>query len=191
MSHHDCFPNLLLGFSLQLMNHPLSTSLTLFCLLNSSDTSNLPSHPPLPQKATSPPTHLPGFPAWRATAVCPGTACFSTPVYHSIPSPGAYNNLLPQQLPVDPPCQITFPFKFCGSFQMLCTPWMRQEGHQECLRHSLTGCAFQIRYQDLTLASGAQIWKAMVVPCSLRVGHAHHIENPRTPANKTFSLSIY
>lgn len=47
VSHHDSWPSLLLGFSLQLLNNPLPTRLTLFCSPNSSDTSNLHSHPSL------------------------------------------------------------------------------------------------------------------------------------------------
>lgn len=74
---------------------------------------------------------------------------------------------------------------------MTCTPWMRQESRQERLRHSLTDCTFSIRCQDLTLAAGAQSWKEGEIPCNLSAERAHHIENSRILANKTFLLSIY
>jgi len=43
---------------------------------------------------------------------------------------------------MDLPRQINFPFKLGDFVQMPCTPWVRQEGHQESLRHNLSHCAF-------------------------------------------------
>lgn len=57
-------------------------------------------HLPLPQMASSTPTPLPSLPPWRTVPVNPGTAYFSIPL-----SPNRF-------------------------LQMLCTLWVRQEGHQ-------------------------------------------------------------
>lgn len=146
MSHHDSCPSLL-GFSLQLLNNPLPTCLTLFCSPNSSDTSNLHSHPSLSRssflKGHQSIYSLAWFPCLESSPCWSWHSLVSQPQFPlSIPSPGAYNNLLPQQLPMDPLHQITFVFKLGGFFQMLCMCWMRQEGHQVHLRHNLTGCAF-------------------------------------------------